>query len=191
MKIKILILTLFLGLQVNAQQTKKEQLQQLDALPNSIKNQFDKTYRKAGNWKEFKMIKRTDFVSFQRTVLDSVDKIKDELKTRHSVITEQKNKISSLKNKITDLNKELNEFKVRQSGENNTRLMFFSIIGILALGLIFFLFKFKNSNAVTKKAKTDLAEIEEEFEQHRKNSMEREQKLRRQLQDEINKQRGV
>ncbi len=137
------------------------------------------------------MIKRTDFISFQKTVLDSVSKIKDELKTRQSVITEQKTEIGSLNNKITDLNTELDEFKARQSVENNTRMVFFSIIGILALGLIFFLFKYKNSNAVTKKAKTDLAEIEEEFEQHRKKSLEREQKLRRQLQDEINKHRGV
>ncbi|WP_407267387.1 hypothetical protein R8G64_12630 [Tenacibaculum maritimum] len=44
---------------------------------------------------------------------------------------------------------------------------------------------------MTKEAKNNLAEIEQEFEEHRKKSLEKEQKIRRQLQDEINKQRGV
>ena len=42
-----------------------------------------------------------------------------------------------------------------------------------------------------QKARYDLQELEEEFAVHKKKSLEREQKLRRQLQDEINKQRDV
>jgi hypothetical protein len=64
-----------------------------------------------------------------------------------------------------------------------------SIIGALLALLIFFVYKFNNSNVVTKEAKLALAEMEEEFEEHRKVALEREQKVRRQLQDEINKQK--
>ena len=42
---------------------------------------------------------------------------------------------------------------------------------------------------MTKDAKRALSEMEEEFEEHRKTALEREQKVRRQLQDEINKQK--
>ena len=43
---------------------------------------------------------------------------------------------------------------------------------------------------MTKQAKLSLAETEEEFEEHRRNALEREQKVRRQLQDMINEQKN-
>ena len=51
-------------------------------------------------------------------------------------------------------------------------------------------YKFYNNKYFTKKAQNDLTEIEEEFAAFRKKTLEREQKLRRQLQDEINKQQN-
>ncbi len=56
--------------------------------------------------------------------------------------------------------------------------------------LLFFIYKYKNSNSTTKEAKKNLAEIEDEFDDHRRTALEREQKVRRQLQDELNKQKG-
>ena len=63
------------------------------------------------------------------------------------------------------------------------------IVAILALILGFFVYKFKNANTVTQEAQKSLAELEEEYEEHRRKALEREQKARRQLQDEINKQK--
>ena len=67
-------------------------------------------------------------------------------------------------------------------------IMWLLIIVLLAL-LILFIYKFNNSNSVTRIAKNNLADIEEEFEEHRRYALEREQKVRRQLQDELNKQK--
>jgi len=61
------------------------------------------------------------------------------------------------------------------------------IIGVLAVLWLFFAYKFKSSNSITKEANTKLAETEQEFEEHRKRALEREQQVRRKLQDEINK----
>jgi hypothetical protein len=63
------------------------------------------------------------------------------------------------------------------------------IILALVLLLAFFIFKFYNNINITKTATSNLTDVEKEFELFRKKSLEREQKLRRQLQDEINKQR--
>jgi hypothetical protein len=60
---------------------------------------------------------------------------------------------------------------------------------LLVLSLLFFIYKFKNSNSITKHARLALQDLEDEFEEHRKTSVEREQKIRRQLLDEINKQK--
>ena len=65
----------------------------------------------------------------------------------------------------------------------------FSIIGALIVFLAIFIGRFKQSNSITKDIKNRLKETEEEFDNHRKVALEREQKVRRQLQDELNKQK--
>jgi hypothetical protein len=65
-----------------------------------------------------------------------------------------------------------------------------SIIAALFALLLFFIYKFKNSNTLTRQAKFKLEEVESEFEEHRRIALEREQKVRRQLQDEINKNKA-
>ncbi|MBD3661274.1 MAG: tRNA (guanine-N1)-methyltransferase, partial [Arenibacter algicola] len=57
----------------------------------------------------------------------------------------------------------------------------------LLMFLIFFIYKIRNSNNSTQEAKSTLAEEETEYEDHRRRALEREQKISRQLQDEINK----
>ena len=78
-----------------------------------------------------------------------------------------------------------------QMSKTNYNVLLWSIIGILLVLLVFFIYKFKNSNSVTREAKKSLVETEEEFEDHRRVALEREQKVRRQLQDEINKQKTI
>ena len=62
-----------------------------------------------------------------------------------------------------------------------------TIITSLFLLLLFFIYKFRSSNNLTQVAKTNLAELEVEYEEHRRRALEREQKISRQYQDEINK----
>ena len=62
-----------------------------------------------------------------------------------------------------------------------------TIIIALAVILLFFIYKFKNSNLVTRETNIKLDELEKEFELHRQRSLEREQQLNRKLIDEINK----
>jgi len=62
-----------------------------------------------------------------------------------------------------------------------------SIISVLAVLLLFFLYKFKSSSSTTKDAKEKLEDIEQELEQAKKKARTREQELMRKLQDEINK----
>ena len=57
------------------------------------------------------------------------------------------------------------------------------------LNLNIFIFKFKRSNTLTKEAQEKLIDTEAEYDTHRQNALEREQQLRRKLQDELNKQK--
>ena len=74
--------------------------------------------------------------------------------------------------------------------KKNYNLILWSIVLLLLLGLCYYIYKFNNNKHLTKKAQNSLTEIEQELTAYRKRSLENEQKLRRKLQDEINKQRN-
>ncbi|MFB1039514.1 MAG: hypothetical protein QMC35_03565, partial [Polaribacter sp.] len=65
-----------------------------------------------------------------------------------------------------------------------------TLISLLLVLVIYLSFKFQKNNFLTKRAEQNLKDVEHEFEQHRKKALDREQKLRRSLQDEMNKQRN-
>ena len=62
------------------------------------------------------------------------------------------------------------------------------ILSLLATTLLFF-YKFTNSNTVTKEAKNQLEETQNEFEAHQRNSLRKLQEVSRKLQDKIIKNR--
>jgi LPXTG-motif cell wall-anchored protein len=74
--------------------------------------------------------------------------------------------------------------QMSKTGYNS--LMWAIIAGLLGL-LLFFIFKFKHSNVITKETKNSFSELENEFKEHRRVALEREQKVKRELQDLINK----
>jgi len=198
MKLSNLILLLFFTLSITAQTNLPSK--RLDSLPNTIENQFLKILKKGNSWHEFKMVKKTEFIRFQKNILDSVSTIKKDVIDKKNTIASQKTTIDSLNEDITKLKTDLS---VALDKEDNISLLgipvkkalyntvLFSIILALLIALFFFIFKFKNSNLITNNAKKELLQVEEELDIYRKKSIEKEQKLRRQLQDEINKQRGV
>ena len=69
--------------------------------------------------------------------------------------------------------------------------LIWSLIGVLILIILILIYKFIECNRVTKYANNQLLDLEKEYEDHRRIALEREQKVRRQLQDEINKQKGI
>jgi hypothetical protein len=60
----------------------------------------------------------------------------------------------------------------------------------LISALIYVILIFLKNNIHTKEAKNNLLIVEKELEKNIKNAIDREQKLRRKLQDEVNKQRN-
>lgn len=172
----------------------------LKELPNTIENEFKKAYGLSNTWQKYKMIPKEDFLVFQKNVLDSVAILRKEILSRQNIVDNQAKEISTLNNNISKLSNDLGSSQNKEdqinfigitTNKSTYNLITWTLIGVLLLGLILFISRFKASNVLTKKAKQNLIEIEQEFEVFRKKSLEKEQKLRRQLQDEINKQRGV
>ncbi|MCH2196085.1 tRNA (guanine-N1)-methyltransferase [Kordia sp.] len=199
MKVKHLlpVLALCFSLFVNAQNVAKNANLQLKDGP--IKEQFEFILKNSNKYQNYKVVKRVWIEKLQRNVADSINAVQKDLSTEIAKVATQQTEIEKLKSdlatvnqKIEDLNTEKDSMSLLglQFSKGNYQSLMWGIIGVLAILWLFFTYRFRASNAITKEAKAKLAETEQEFEEHRKRALEREQQVRRKLQDEINKNKN-
>jgi len=201
--LKFLALTLFLVMSSNSIYAQDNETQSINE--GFINDQFEYILRKSGNFKgtngqQYEAVSRNLLLALQSHANDSLKTIREDLNKTLATIETQQKEINDLKSQLSNTqstldatNQEKNNMSLlglQMSKTSYNILMWTIIAGLLTL-LLIFIFKFKNSNSVTKSAKKALAETEEEFEEHRRSALEREQKVRRQLQDELNKQKGI
>ncbi|PCI35579.1 MAG: tRNA (guanine-N1)-methyltransferase [Flavobacteriaceae bacterium] len=196
MKKKILFVVFILLLSINAQ-TAAQTTETKQSLDNgSIENQFDYLIKKSGRYQEYKVIKKTWIFKLKDNVLDSIKTFNSKISSQQEEIATQLNTINELNTKVSEVSKQLENVNLEKNsmqlfGVNMDKPIYnsllWSIIGGLVLIAGIFIFKFNSSNQITINANQKLADLEEEYTQHRASSIEREQKVRRQLQDELNK----
>ncbi|MDX1471525.1 MAG: tRNA (guanine-N1)-methyltransferase [Flavobacteriaceae bacterium] len=164
----------------------------------TIDNQFEFVIQRSNNYQEYKVVKKNWLYTLKAHTIDSLNAVREDLVSTQKVVDQQEKEIQSLKEDLNNTTETLNQTNLEkdsmslfgiQMSKGGYNVLMWSIIGILLILLLFFIYKFKNSNAITRQARLSLAETEEEFEEHRRIALEREQKVRRQLQDEINKQK--
>jgi hypothetical protein len=191
---KSLLITLlftFISLFSLSQETVQEE--------SSLKDQFDHIYRSSSTYQKYKVIDKGFFKLLKLNVLDS-------LKASKKIILDTETLLKIEKERVIEIQEQLSKTQlalVSTSKKENTISLFGSqinknrysitlwlIIVLLIASLIYFIFQYTKSNVFTTAAKNNLLEVEFEFEQQRKKSIVKEQKLRRQLQDEVNKQRN-
>ena len=165
----------------------------------SIENQFDEIYRKSNSYEAYKIIKKEYYQRLKLNTIDTLEYANNKISEKEQLLFIQKNKIEKNKLFITKTTLDLKRSLKRENsisffGIEVTKifynLLLWSIILFLLIYLAFYVVKFTRNSVLTKKAQTELTGLENEFEVFRKKSLQREQKLRRQLQDEINKQRN-
>jgi hypothetical protein len=188
----LLILLLLISTVAVSQETKKDTL--------TIEEQFDRIYRISSSYQEYKVIRKTTYQGLKTNVLDSIKIIDKELQQKNihnnvlnDSLQEVKKVLEILETDMKLLITEKNSisFLGIQLKKSTYTIIVWSIILLLIIALLYFIYQYKNSYSVTSEAKSNLSEAEEELAIYKKKSLEREQKLRRQLQDEINKQRGA
>lgn len=167
---------------------------------NSIKNQFDKIHRISTTYKIYKVISIDRYQVLKQNVLDSLNSSKQLISEKESLLVTERSSVKETKVLLAKTKLELDTALKKENSislfgiqlsKTAYNLSLWSVIITLLIGLSYFIFKFFRSNILTKEAQNNLVDVEQEFEQHRKKTLEREQKLRRQLQDEINKQRNL
>jgi len=190
MKFKITLITLFISAMAFCQTEKTN---------NTVDHQFRTLYKNSNNYQEYKVISKNAFGILHNNVLDSVQAYNKNLAAKNTLINSQKNTIDTLEKEATITTVKLNDAIAKETSisvfgfqlqKNIYSIILYSIILLLLAATSFFIYKFKNSSVVTSASKSNLEDIENEFNVFRKKALEREQKLRRELQDEINKNRN-
>lgn len=167
---------------------------------NTLVGQFQQLEKKSGNYRangiRYEVIRLGDLNRIKASIFDSVTTASKSIKDLTATITSNKAEIEDLNAKLQETSNNLrtvtNEkdsmsFFGAQVSKGTYKLILWGIIVGLTLFLLLFIYKFRNSNVLTNQAKESLADLEKEFEDHRRRALEREQKISRQLQDELNK----
>ncbi len=161
-----------------------------------LNSQFDSLKNNSETFKDYKVIKIITLNNFWATVQDSIE-------IKQAVLADYKQKEQVLETSIKDL--ELKEEELTQHSETlkyaSTNIDFlgidfsktvfkvtFSIIVVFLILVIGFLFiQLKRKLQVANSSKQELTNVEEEFDTYKKLSLEKERKLRRELQTERNR----
>ncbi len=198
---RILFIMLFLLAynQLFAQEPKEKQ-QELSLDKGSIDSQFEFIYKKSGNYraegKRYEVVRNISLDKLRKNVLDTLNTYNKKATELKATITGHTTNIGSLNKKLEETTNNLisvTEEKDSMSflGILVSKIMYNTILWTIIAGLLglmlLFMYKFRRSNILTQEAKSNLSELETEYEGHRRRTLEREQKISRQLQDEINK----
>lgn len=191
------LLSLIISTNIYSQE-KQDADDKLSLSEGTIDNQFEYVIRRSNNYQDYKVIKKKWLYELKAHTLDTLKAIHKTLDETQAIVTTQSNEINGLKDQLASTNATLTSTKEEKDNmslfgmpmsKSAYRSIMWSVIGALLLLLLTFIYKFNKSNTVTRQSKQALSDIEEEFEEHRRNALEREQVVRRQLQDEINKQK--
>ncbi|SDI19903.1 tRNA (guanine-N1)-methyltransferase [Winogradskyella thalassocola] len=195
----IVILLVTFSFQTVIAQTDNDDEEKLSLNSGTIDNQFEFVIRRSNSWQDYKTVKKTWLYALKAHTLDSLKAVHKDLVDTQAIVKKQAGEIESLKSSLSNTESTLNATNDEkdnislfgiQTNKASYKILMWSIIGGLLVLLLFFIYKFKGSNSATREAKHKLEEVESEFEEHRRNALEREQKVRRQLQDELNKQKS-
>lgn len=169
---------------------------------NTLIGQFEELERKSGNYRangiRYEVIKLSDLYEVKNNIFDSINTASKTIKDLSATITGNEAQIEDLNSKLQDTTNKLNTVTEEKDSisffgalisKGTYNFILWSIIFALLLFLLFFIYRFRNSNFLTHQAKSALADLEKEYEEHRRRALEREQKISRQLQDELNKQK--
>ncbi|PQJ14844.1 tRNA (guanine-N1)-methyltransferase [Aureicoccus marinus] len=191
---------MFLGLLFLALSAPLHAQEQVSVAPKSLTEQLDSLmtqknslYKNRGV--RYRTIRELQLIGFKEVIQDSMDKAtahRRSLDKQLSAQIQKTDSVQALYNAITQTNVTLEKEKNSMaflgipSTKSSYRVISWTLILSLLGGLLFFIFKFRNSNFLTQQAKSALEEMEQEFEQHRRWALDREQKLSRELLDERN-----
>ncbi len=162
----------------------------------TLDEQFYEMKKNAYSYKEYKNIKEVTLNEFWKVVQDSLNTKEKKIVSAQSTISAQEEKITELNTTIGEQKSTIDEKEFDTQhinvmgldmGKESYKMFNMITIAILIVvaGLLFYQFNHSKKFAVTKKK--DYEKLSGEFEEYKRNALEKQMKLRRELQTERNK----
>ena len=152
----------------------------------SLKDQYNYIQRKTRIYDQFRAIREDYFQKIKKNSLDSLNKSKKKIAELNQMITGLNKEVASLKEQLKKTQQDLEEVTrtkdsllflgIRMNKTAYNVLLWGIIAGLAGLLVILFLM-FKRSHVVTTHTKKELNELKEEFENYRKSTRERIEKM--------------
>lgn len=165
-------------------------------ITGTIDSQFFHLNRISRTQEGFKLIRRPNLDLVRQNVLDSIHLYQSESIAKSEEIANLQNEIVMIRDSLAVVNQDLAALQKESATIDfmgmsihgvTYHLIVWGLILTFLILLIFIFIRSRQNNVSTRDAKDNLAVLQEEFDVFRKKSLEKEQKLKRQLQDEINK----
>ena len=180
--------------------------QNIEAVPEkpitkkAVEGQMSRLLVNSADYKDVKMVKKEVLEELHSDVMTLLSRNEKDLSDAKAIIESKNSEIKNLKSEVAKANAQ-----VAASDTSNETFLFFgmpldknlyhaimwSLVLTLLITAVFTVVRFKKANEITKNSKPILTDVENELETFKRNAIEREQKLRRQLQDEIIKQKKM
>ncbi len=162
----------------------------------SLQGQFDEMLQVSSKYQVYKTVRRAFLDAFMANVSDSIRSNTNEIDLLECRISDQDNKIREQSVLIDDREGQITALTDEKDSISllgipllkviYNLILWSVIIGLFAM-LLFALARMRLAVGSAREAREDFEAISEDLNKSRKNRLEVEQKLRRQLQDEINK----
>ena len=164
-----------------------------------IEQQFDYMVDKSSNYEDYKVIKKAWVYTFRSHFLDSLKSMRTDIAGKQVLINSKITRIDSLNGELQQTREDLQTaiknrdsltlFGIRMYKNLYNGVMWTVIIALI-VALAVFIGLFKRSNKITVQTRNDLDELKQEFDDHRRQSREQMEVVKRKHLDEINKLRN-
>ena len=162
----------------------------------TIDSQFVYLYAISRTENGIEYVRRPNLEQIRKNVADTIRALTQEIEGLKAKEGNRQTAVEAMTDSLTLVQEELQTAQREKDSfsfigislkKSTYSLIMWGIVLLLAATLAIFIYRFNQSHVVTRDTKKAIADLQDEFDQHRKKAMEKEQKLKRQLQDEINK----
>ncbi|RKD87977.1 hypothetical protein [Mangrovibacterium diazotrophicum] len=158
----------------------------------TVEGQFDYLFKRSNRFEDYKVMRMSAYEALKQNALDSmkvytdqVSQLKQDIKGLNNKISEQGTQNQNLTQELEDTRKiqdSMSFLGIAVSKQAYNSIMWGLVLCLLALSAILFSL-FRRGHSVVRATKKRLDEIQDDLENHRKNALQREQKLARELMD--------
>ena len=164
--------------------------------PTTLQEQFVYLKEQSSTYKDKKIIREVRLNRLWNNVKDSLAQVQQQLTATQGKVDAQGNEIAAINEDLKAQQQAVNDSEHASTHisvlgidmlKQNFLSFFWITASILTLLLLGALYQYRNSKRVTSKTQYNLRAIQRELEDFRKKSLEKERKLRRELQTERNR----